>query len=339
MSLPAEMTCAMWRGTDDVRIERQPLAEPGGREVLLRVAACGICATDLHLVDGSIPLYRPPRILGHEMAGTVVAIGPDVRRLEIGAHVAIDPNIPCGACFFCREAQPYMCPNRTPAIGGFAEYLRVPEQTAYRLPAGLPVELGALAEPLSCCLHAFELASPRPGGTIAVVGAGTIGLLLTQLARRSGATLVAVSEPDPERRALAARLGADLTIDPRTEDPRERLLAATDGIGVDCAFEAVGSAVTARAAISLPRRGGTVVLVGVAPGDAEITLRPYELFERELTIRASFIRAYEFRRAVELLAVLGVEPLLGRRFPLPEIHAAFENAASRGGIKTLVVPA
>jgi threonine dehydrogenase-like Zn-dependent dehydrogenase len=231
-----------------------------------------------------------------------------------------------------------MCPNRTSTIGGFAEFHRVPEQTAHRLPDGIPVEYGALAEPLSCCLHAFELAAPRPGRTIAVVGAGTIGLLLTQLARRSGATLVAVSEPDPERRALAERLGATLTIDPLAEDPRERLLAATGGIGVDVAFEAVGSARTATTAISLPRRGGTVVLVGVAPGDAEITVRPYELFERELTIRASFIRTQEFRRAVELLAVLDVEPMLGRRFPLPSVHAAFENAASRGGIKTLVVP-
>lgn len=338
MTVPTEMTCAMWRGTNDMRIERLAIPEPVGREVLLRIAACGICATDLHLLDGSIPLYKPPRVLGHEMAGTVVAVGPDVTTLEVGAYVAVDPNIPCGACFFCREAQPYMCPNRTSTIGGFAEYHLVPEQTAFRLPDGVPVELGALAEPLSCCVHAFELAPTRPGGTIAIVGAGTIGLLLTQLARRSGASLVAISEPDPERRALAARLGADLTIDPRAEDPKERLLAVTGGIGVDCAFEAVGSAVTARAAISLPRRGGTVVLVGVAPDDAEITLRPYEIFERELTIRASFIRTYEFRRAVELLAVLDVEPLLGRRFPLPEIHAAFENAANRGGIKTLVVP-
>ena len=338
MSLPAEMTCAMWRGTNDMRIERQAVPAPVGREVLLRVAACGICATDLHLLDGSIPLYRPPRILGHELAGTVVATGPDVRTLAVGARVAIDPNIPCGACFFCREAQPYMCPNRTSAIGGFAEYHLVPEETAYPLPEGVPVEYGALAEPLSCCVHAFELASPGPGATITIVGAGTIGLLLTQLARRSGATLVAVSEPDPERRALAERLGATLTIDPLAEDPRDRLLRATAGIGVDYAFEAVGSARTATTAISMPRRGGTVVLVGVAPGDAEITLRPYDLFERELTIRASFIRAYEFRRAVELLAVLDVEPMLGHRFPLPEIHAAFENAASRGGIKTLVVP-
>jgi threonine dehydrogenase-like Zn-dependent dehydrogenase len=337
-SLPGEMACAMWRGVDDMRLERQPVPVPEGREVLVRVAACGICATDLHLLDGSIPLYTPPRVLGHEMSGRVVAVGPDVRSVEVGAAVAIDPNMSCGSCFYCQEALPYMCPQRVSMIGGFAEYLRVPEQTVHPLPAGIPVEYGAIAEPLSCCLRATERAGLRAGGTVAVVGAGTIGLLIVQLAKRSGAALVAVSEPDVERRALALRLGADLAIDPLSEDPRELLLEQTRGIGVDVAFEAVGAVVTAQTAISLPRRSGTVVLIGVPPATAELTLRSYELFERELTIRASFIRAYEFRRAVELLAVLDVEPLLGARFPLERIHDAFAAAGSRQGVKTLVTP-
>src|SRR4051812_20314792 len=332
------MACAMWRGVDDMRLERQAVPVPEGRDVLIRVAACGICATDLHLLDGSIPLYKPPRILGHEMSGTVVAVGPDVTSVAVGTAVAIDPNISCGACFYCHEALPYMCASRTSLIGGFAEYLKVPEMTAFTLPAGIPVEWGAIAEPLSCCLRASERAGLRAGGTVAIVGAGTIGLLLLQLAKRSGAALVAVSEPEPERRALATRLGADLAIDPSVDDPRERLLAATGGVGVDVAFEAVGAAVTQQTAVSLPRRSGTVVLIGVPPATAELTLKTYELFERELTIRTSFIRAQEFRRAVELLAVLDVEPLLGTRFPLERVHDAFKAAGSRQGVKTLVTP-
>ena len=338
MGLPAKMTCAVWRGVDDLRVEQQPVVELRGREVLVQIAACGLCGTDLHLLDGSIPLYKPPRVLGHEMAGTVVAAGPDVRSVRVGARVAIDPNLPCGACFFCREARPYMCLDRTPVIGGFGEYLTAPEQTVYSLPPDLPLEHGALAEPLSCCLHALELGRPRAGGTVAVIGAGTIGLLLLQLVRRAGAALVAVSEPDAERRELARRLGADLAIDPSAEDPRERLLDATGGIGVDVAFEAVGAAQTARAAIALPRRGGTAVLVGVAPADAEIVVRPYELVERELTVQASFIRTYEFRRAVALLPRLEIAPLLGERFPLPHIRDGFGAAGSRRGVKTLVTP-
>ena len=332
------MACAMWRGVDDMRLERQELPLPQGRDVLIRVAACGICATDLHLLDGSIPLYKPPRILGHEMSGTVVAIGPDVTSVQVGTAVAIDPNISCGACFYCHEALPYMCASRTSLIGGFAEYLRIPETVAFPLPAGIPVEYGAIAEPLSCCLRAAERAGLRAGGTVAIVGAGTIGLLLLQLAKRSGAALVAVSEPDAERRALALQLGADIAIDPMAEDPRVRLQRETRGVGVDVAFEAVGAVVTAQTAISLPRRSGTVVLVGVPPATAELTLKSYELFERELTIRTSFIRAQEFRRAVELLAVLDVEPLLGTRFPLPQVHDAFAAASNRRGVKTLVTP-
>jgi 2-desacetyl-2-hydroxyethyl bacteriochlorophyllide A dehydrogenase len=337
-SVPGEMVCAMWRGVDDMRLERHPVPTPTGRDVLIRVAACGICATDLHLLDGSIPLYTPPRVLGHEMSGLVVAVGPDAHAVQVGAAVAIDPNVSCGSCFYCQEALPYMCPRRTSMIGGFAEYLRVPEQTVYPLPDGIPVEYGAIAEPLSCCLRATERAGLRAGGTVAVVGAGTIGLLIVQLAKRSGAALVAVSEPDADRRALALKLGADLAIDPLHEDPRERLLAETRGVGVDVAFEAVGAVVTAQTAISLPRRSGTVVLVGVPPATAELTLKSYELFERELTIRTSFIRAFEFRRAVELLAVLDVEPLLGTRFPLERVHDAFAAASSRQGVKTLVTP-
>ena len=337
-SVPTEMACAMWRGVDDMRLERQVVPVPEGRDVLIRVAACGICATDLHLLDGSIPLYKPPRILGHEMSGQVVAVGSDVTAVEVGAAVAIDPNVSCGACFYCHEALPYMCPQRTSLIGGFAEYLRVPEQTVFPLPAGIPVEYGAIAEPLSCVLRATERAGLRGGGTVAIVGGGTIGLLALQLAKRSGAALVAVSEPDPGRRALAEKLGADVVIDPMSEDPRERLLADTRGIGVDVAIEAVGAVVTAQTAISLPRRSGMVVLIGVPPATAELTLKSYELFERELTIRTSFIRAQEFRRAVELLAVLDVEPLLGTRFPLERVHDAFAAAGSRQGVKTLVTP-
>jgi 2-desacetyl-2-hydroxyethyl bacteriochlorophyllide A dehydrogenase len=332
------MACAMWRGTNDMRLERVPIPMPSGREVLIRVAACGICATDLHLLDGSIPLYKPPRILGHEFAGRVVAVGPDVTAVEVGAAVAVDPNMSCGACFYCHEALPYMCPNRVSLNGGFGEYLRIPEQTVFPLPAGIPVEYGAIAEPLSCVLRATDRGGLRAGGTVAIVGGGTIGLLTLQIAKRSGAALVAISEPDPDRRALAIKLGADIAVDPRGEDPKERLFKETRGIGVDVAFEAVGAVVTANTAISLPRRNGTVVLIGVPPSTAELTLPWYQVWERELTIRMSFIRAQEFRRAVELLAVLDVEPLLGTRVPLERVHDAFAAAGSRQGVKTLVTP-
>src|SRR5262245_52828498 len=161
-SLPEQMACAMWRGVDDMRLERHPVPTPTGREVLIRVAACGICATDLHLLDGSIPLYTPPRVLGHEMSGVVVAVGPDAQSIQVGAAVAIDPNVSCGSCFYCQEALPYMCPRRTSMIGGFAEYLRVPEQTVYPLPPGIPVEYGEIGR--ASCRERVEMSGVGGSG-------------------------------------------------------------------------------------------------------------------------------------------------------------------------------
>lgn len=333
------MLAANWRALDDLRVEEVPRPAPGPGQVLVRVAACGLCATDLHVLDGSIPLYRPPRILGHETAGIVAELGPGVRALQVGDPVALDTTVSCGVCTHCREGRTFHCGDRTSYIGGWAEYVLVPEQIAYRLPAGLPVHLGALAEPLSCVVHAVKTAQLQAGDTVAIVGAGAVGLLLLQLARRSGASRVLVSEPDPDRRALARRLGADLAVDPTAEDLRAKALDLSGGLGVDVAFEAVGSARTVADAVSLPRRGGTVVVVGVAPGDATLSLRLYDLWERELAIKQAFIRNLgDFRRAVELLAVLDVEPLVTHRFPLGAIHAALEAARSRRGIKVQVVP-
>ncbi len=338
MAVPSDMLCAVWRGTGDLRLERQPVEAPRGDEVLVRVAACGVCATDLHLLDGSIALYPPPRILGHETAGVVAAVGPAVRSLRPDDRVALDTSIPCDRCFYCQEGLPFLCGERTSRSGGFAEYLAVPERIAYRLPDGVSLEVGALAEPLSCCLHAVGMAPLRPGATAAVVGAGPIGLLLVQLLRHLGVVACVVSEPDPARRALARELGATHVVDPRSEDARTVTLAATDGVGVDAVFEAVGASATIEAALALPRRGGAVVIVGVAPVDATVTLRPWDLFMRELTIRASTMRASEFGRAVRLLPALRLEPLVRERVPLSEVHRAFQLARERRAPKVLVCP-
>ncbi|MBI4493038.1 MAG: alcohol dehydrogenase catalytic domain-containing protein [Chloroflexi bacterium] len=330
--------CAVWHGPGDVRLERRPVPTPSGDEVLVRVAACGLCGTDLHLVDGSLGLYQPPRILGHEVAGTVEAVGPQVRHLRPGDGVALDTTISCGACFYCREARPFLCPHRQAVFGGLAEYLALPERQAYRLPRSLPLEAGVLAEPLSCCLHALELAQVRPGGTVAVLGAGPMSLLLLQVVRLSGASVRLATSRDSARRALALRMGATHVVDPRAESLLERALEATDGLGVDSVFEAAGTLETVEQALALPRRGGTVVLVGLLPQDARLSLSPYDLVVRELTLRGAFVRALEFQRAVALLPQLDLEPFLSQRVPLAELHRALDLARQRSTPKVLVCP-
>ena len=335
---PAEQTCAVWHGGAELRLERMAVPPLGPRDVLVEVALCGVCGTDVHILDGEFPMYKPPRVLGHEFSGTVRALGSAVTAVAVGDPVAVEPSVPCGACFFCYEGLPYMCARRTSFHGGFGEYTVAPEAALFPLPAGVSLAAAALSEPLSCCLHTINRAAIKPADRVAIVGAGIIGLLLLQLARRAGASRVMVSDPAAHRRETAKRLGADVVVDPTSEDIVAAGRDISGGYGVDVALEAVGSEQTVRDAIALPRRGGTVVVMGVASPKAEVAIKPYELFDRELTIRGSFIRAYEFRRTVELLPFLELEPLISDVFPLSQAPAALENVRARRGIKTAIRP-
>src|SRR5260370_21016868 len=175
-ALPASTLAAVWYGTGDLRLEERALATMGPRDVAVDIISGGVCATDLHMLDGSISLSQPPRTLGQESAGRVRGVGDAVRGLGPGDAVAVDTSVACGACFYCRDARPFMCENRTAVGAGFAEYNIVPASVVYKLPAGVPPEMGALAEPLSCAMHAVGRAELRPADTVAVVGAGALGL-------------------------------------------------------------------------------------------------------------------------------------------------------------------
>lgn len=327
---------AVWYGTDDLRLEERPLPGLGESDVLVDVAACGVCATDLHLLDGSIPFYKPPRVLGHEVGATVRAVGPAVRHVRPGDAVALDTSVPCGTCRECRDGLPFFCPARQSVFAGFSDAAVVPASVVYPLPPGVPAALGALAEPLSCALHAVDRAALRAGDVVAVVGAGAIGLLVLAVARLAGASRAIVSDPEPARLAVAERLGATRVVDPTRESVETVVAALTDGRGVDTVFEAAGAQAAVDQALRLPRRGGTVVQVSVPMAGVTLSLPAYDLFERELTIRGSFVRTTEFRRAVELLATLDLAPLVTERYPLAEVAKAFAAARSRRGLRVLV---
>jgi 2-desacetyl-2-hydroxyethyl bacteriochlorophyllide A dehydrogenase len=336
--LPTKTLAAVWHGVHDLRLEEMPLPPLGPRDVLIRIAACGVCATDLHLLDGSMALYKPPKVLGHEIGGTVVAVGAAVTHVRPGDAVTPDTTTTCGTCFYCHEGLPFMCPDRVSVAAGMADHTVVPAEVVFRLPDGVPPATGALAEPLSCAIHAVERAGLHPADTVAIVGAGALGLLILVVSRLAGATRAIVSDPDPGRRALAEKLGATRTVDPTREDLKAACGALTGGRGVDCAFEAVGAPATIQQAFSLPRSSGTLVQVGVPAAAAQVTFPAYEIFARELTVRGSCIRTTEFRRAVELLGTLDLTPLITQRFPLREVQAAFKAAHSREGIRVLVCP-
>jgi L-iditol 2-dehydrogenase len=336
--LPTSTLSAVWYGTGDLRLEERALPSLGPQDVMVDVVGCGVCATDLHLLDGSISLYQPPKVLGHEVGGVVRAVGSEVTHVQTGDAVALDTSVPCNTCFYCREALPFMCPNRKSVGAGFSDYNVVPASVVFKLPPGLTPAMGALAEPLSCAIHAVERGEIRPADTVAIVGAGALGLLVLCVARLTGATQLIVSDLDDSRRAFATQLGASRVVDPARENLVGVVREMTNGRGADCAFEAVGTERTLEQAFELPRQGGTLVQVSVPPTTARPAWAAYELFARELTIRGSYIRTTEFRRAVDLLATLDLAPLISQRFPLRDIHQAIDAARGRQGIRILVGP-
>ena len=323
-------------------IEERPEPEVGPQDILVKVDACGVCGTDLHIFKGE-HFVEFPVIPGHEYAGEVVDAGSEVVHLAPGDRVAVDPNITCGVCRFCRRGQIHFCENLTALgvnmDGGFAEYSLVPVKQAYPLPPELPTETAALVEPVACCAHGIDLAEIAVGDDVLVMGAGPIGLIIAQLARLAGARRVIVSEPHERRRALALELGAEAAIDPMNQDAREEVLKATD-VGADVVIECVGLAETAEQAVGLARRGGTVLLFGVTNPEAVARIKPYDVFLRELTIRGSFINPFTHSRAIGLLAAgkLRVAPLISHRLPLSDFGAALSLAGTPEAAKILIRP-
>ncbi|HVC81968.1 MAG TPA: alcohol dehydrogenase catalytic domain-containing protein [Chloroflexota bacterium] len=316
---------------------------PARGEALIRVEACGICGTDRHIYRGEYAAALP-LIPGHEFAGTVAAVG-EGSRLTPGERVAVDPNIACGICAECRRGEPCLCPARmalgVDLDGGLAEFVVIPDGQAYPLPDGMPATWGALCEPLACCLRALDRAEIRPGTRVVVLGGGVIGQMLVRLATLAGATVVMVTR-QAGRRALAERSGAAASYDPGLGD----LVTAVAGAGglcpggADVVFECAGVVETFEQAIALARKGGTVVIVGVAPADAVARVRPFDLFAKELRLMGSYLNPLTHGRAVELAASgkLDLASLITGLVGLEETPALLESPPAPDTVKILVLP-
>lgn len=339
------MIGAYFLGNREIEIRPLTLSEPGEGQVLVRVQACGVCGTDVHIYQGGKGStdVTPPVILGHELSGFVEKIGPGVTDLEIGQLVTVDPNIYCGKCLPCRQGQKQMC-HHMEAVGvnmdgGFADYCLVPYKQCVPVPEGTNPEVAAMAEPLACCLHGIDRAGIRPGETVLVIGGGTIGQIMLQLAKLSGAGKVILSEPVAMRRELAMKLGADGTIDPIHENLNDRLKEMLHCEGADVVIECVGSPVTSAQAINAAARCGRILLFGVPHPEAVLQTGMYAIFQKELTIMGSFVNPDTHSRAVALIASgrLNLEPLITHRFPVSQLEDAIKMQTSAESIKVLVV--
>jgi L-iditol 2-dehydrogenase len=330
------MRAATWHGDSRFTLDDLPEPIPGPGQVLVAVHTAGICGSDVHATQGLFPL-TPPRVMGHEYSGTIRAVGKGLSRTLVGRAVACEPNYGCGACAACQEGRVSQC-TQAVRVGGFAERVVLPRHCVHALPEGLELATAALAEPAACCLEGLEMARMRRGATMVVIGGGIMGLLTLALAKARGAGTAILSDPVASRREAAARLGADITVDPVTEDLAQVVSRVTDSRGVDLACEAVGKPELLGAAARLVRPRGVVQLVGVCPKGSTLPVDLFDFHFRELTLTGAYGRGTAFRRVLPLLPRIGAATLVTDRYPLDRIAEAFTHAAAGRGLKTVITP-
>ncbi len=307
-------------------------------EVLVQVAACGICGSDVHGYDGASGRRIPPIVMGHEAAGVVAAVGDQVRGFQPGDRVTFDSTVYCGLCEFCRRGEVNLCDDRQVVgvscgeyrrSGAFAEYVAVPERILYRLPDGLSFVQAAMLEAVAVALHAVRISELQGGETVLVIGAGMIGLLLLQAARASGCSRILVADIDATRLELAANLGADQTLEQSGQQLVSDIVALTAGRGVDLVLEAVGRGETVDAAIDCVRKGGKVTLVGNIAREVALPLQ--KVVTRQIRLQGSCASAGEYPQAMELIAAgkIKVDPLITAVAPLSDGPQWFERLHGR----------
>jgi L-iditol 2-dehydrogenase len=318
-----------------LRIEDSPVPVCGPRDVLIQVAACGICGSDVHGYDGSSGRRIPPIVMGHEAAGVVAEVGTEVSAVERGDRVTFDSTVYCARCEFCLRGEINLCEDRQVVgvscgeyrrAGAFAEYIAVPEYIVYKLPPSLSFADAAMLEAVSVALHAVKLSQIEGGETVLVIGAGMIGLLVLQAARAAGCSRVLVADVDATRLAMAATLGAAETIDAAVIGEVHRL---TQGRGVDVVLEAVGRPETVATAIDCVRKGGTVTLIGNIASHVTIPLQ--KVVTRQVRLQGSCASAGEYPEAMELVSSgkIKVAPMISVVAPLRDGPQWFERLYAR----------
>jgi 2-desacetyl-2-hydroxyethyl bacteriochlorophyllide A dehydrogenase len=320
---------------DTVTVETVPDPQPAAREVVLAVAGCGICGTDLHIADGQ---FAPtlPVVPGHEFAGEVVAVGADVSEVRVGDQVAVDPSLYCHECYFCRRGRGNQCERwggiGVTVTGAAAQYALAPAANCVRLPDGVSPADAALIEPLSCAVHGFDVLAPALGDHFLIYGAGTMGLMMMELAKRAGAATVSMVDVNPSRLETARELGCTAAVTSADELERPH---GWDNV-IDC------TGVLAAIEDGLPRvvSGGTFQQFGVADEKAVARYSPFDVYRREIRIVGSMAVLRSFERAAELFAegVLAPDVMISDRLPLEQYPAALEQFRAGIGRKIQVVP-
>ena len=339
------MKSAVFYGKHDLRVEEHEMPKVGPKDVLIQVKACGVCGTDVHIYEGDkgAAEVTPPTILGHEFSGVIAEVGSEVTNYKAGDRVCIDPNCYCGACEPCRNGVAHYCEHMigygTTVNGGFAEYCAVNERQVYKLGDNTSFEQGAMTEPVACCLHGMDMCEIRPGHQVVVIGGGMIGLLMLQLSRLAGAAKVALLEPVESKREVGKKLGADICIDPIHEDVKARL-KEVGMTWVNTVIECVGRPSTIEQAIDIAGNKAVVMMFGLTKPDETISVKPFEIFRKELVLKASYINPYTQKRALDLIdsGRLDVSSMVYEVADLDELADILSNPELRAKGKYIISP-
>ncbi len=344
------MLAAVLYGPNDLRLEYKPIPKAIPGSIILKVDSCAICGSDLRIIKDGSPRINQPRIIGHEVSGTVIDIGEGVSKFHLGDRLSVGADVPCGHCNHCLSGYANNC-DKNLAIGyqfdgGLAEFIRldpvvVDSGPVQKFSNNLTSLEAALAEPLGCCIHGFEVVFMTKGASVAIFGAGPIGILLLKLAKALySSNMIIVIEPHAERRKAAVEHGADLVINPLKENPVDRVLEITAGAGVDRVFTACAVSETHETAIAIVAKRGFVNLFGGVPVKSDpIPLKSNWIHYREAYITGSHGSTPKHHaRALELIdqGLIDMKGLITREFPLSQIHEALETANSGVAIKVLI---
>ncbi|GAB2791378.1 zinc-dependent alcohol dehydrogenase family protein [Streptomyces chlorus] len=329
------MKAALIEAPGKVTVTTVPDPTPGPRDVVVDVAACGLCGTDLHILQGEFA-PKLPIVPGHEFAGEVVGIGAEVTEVSVGDRVAVDPSLYCNECRFCRNGRNNLC-ERWAAIGvtvtgGAAEYAVAPVANCVKLPDHVATEDAALIEPLSCAVRGYDVLNSRLGAHILIYGSGTMGLMMLELAKRTGAASVDIIDVNPERLATAEKLGCSRTATSADEFERPQ--------GWEVVVDATGNAAAIQDGLDRVAKAGTFLQFGVADYATRVTIDPYRIYNQEITITGSMAVLHSFERAADLFAtgVLDPQIFISHRLPLDTYPEALAQFASGQGRKIIVTP-
>lgn len=337
------MKAAVFYAKEDLRIEDREIPKAYGDKVLIKIKACGICGTDMHIFDGDEGAAPTPAgtTLGHEFSGEVVEIGEMVHGIKVGDKVCVDPNKLCNECSFCKDGIGHFCDNMvgigTTVDGGFAEYCLVPMSQVYKFEKDISFAEAAMTEPVACCLHGIDMCNVNVGDTVLVIGGGMIGLIMLQLASLKGAATLVLVEPIKEKREHALKLGADIVIDPINENVSEIL--AKNNVGrINTVIECVGKTATIEQAISLSGKYSTVMMFGLTRPNDEIKIKPFEIFKKEIVLKASFINPYTQSRALKLIESkkIDVSSMIYKQISVEELPSVLSDKKERAKGKYIV---